>query len=60
MAIFSKNKDIASIFKGNSAIASVYKGARLVWELIRSCFGKGIWINNYPWDDNDGWKNNKE
>lgn len=60
MAIFKNDNEITSIFKGNRAIATVYKGAMLVWSLIRSCFGKGLWINDYPWDNNDGWKNNNE
>lgn len=40
-------------------ILSVYKGVDLVWQLIRSCFGRGYWINNQPWVDSDGWKNNE-
>jgi hypothetical protein len=60
MAIFKDSNDITSIHKGSNAIAFVYKGAMLVWSLIRSCFGKGLWINIYPWDNNDGWKNNNE
>lgn len=60
MAIFKNDNEITSIYKGNRAIAFVYKGAMLVWSLIRSCFGKGLWINDYPWDNNDGWKNNNE
>jgi hypothetical protein len=60
MAIFKDDNEITSIYKGNRAIALVYKGAMLVWSLIRSCFGKGLWINDYSWNNNDGWKNNNE
>jgi hypothetical protein len=55
---YFKNKEIASVYKKDKAIAAIYKGARLVWEAVRSCFGKGYWINTYPWSNEDGWKNN--
>lgn len=42
---------------GGRAISAVYKGLQLVWTAIRSCFGKGYWINNKPWVDTDAWKN---
>ena len=57
MAIYTQLKEISAVYKGKSAIASIYKGAKLVWEAVRSCFGKGFWIQTYPWDNNDGWKN---
>ena len=38
-------------------ITAVYKGLRLVWTAIRSCFGKGFWINDKPWLNTDAWKN---
>lgn len=44
-------------YHNNRAIAAVYKGFDLVWSAIRSCFGKGYWINDQPWVDNDAWKN---
>ena len=55
--IFKNNKEITSIFKGNKVIIEIYKGASLVWQSIKSCFGKGFWINEKPWDNNEGWKN---
>lgn len=58
MAIFIKGKEITGVNFGGRAIAAVYKGTKLVWEAIRSCFGKGFWINEYPWNNLDGWKNN--
>lgn len=39
-------------------VSAVYKGLVLVWTAIRSCFGKGYWINDKPWVNNDAWKNN--
>lgn len=58
MGIFIKNKEVTAVNFGERAITAVYKGARLVWEAIRSCFGKGLWVNTYPWDNGDSWKNN--
>lgn len=37
---------------------AVYKGTQLVWQAVRSCFGRGYWINARPWLNNDSWKNN--
>lgn len=42
---------------GGRVISAVYKGLQLVWTAIRSCFGKGYWINNKPWVNADAWKN---
>ena len=58
MAIFYKKKEITSINHGSRVIAAIYSGTRLVWEAIRSCFGKGFWVNSLFWDNRDGWKNN--
>lgn len=58
MAIYRNNKEITGVYLNNKAISAIYKGAVLVWEAIRSCFGKGYWISRYPWSNKDGWKNN--
>ena len=44
-------------YYGFRPITAVYKGLRLVWTAIRSCFGKGFWINDKPWLNTDAWKN---
>lgn len=58
MAIFIKDKEITSIKAKNKNITFIYKGSQLIWEEIRSCYGKSYYINNYPWSNEDGWKNN--
>lgn len=35
----------------------IYKGAVVVWEAIKSCFGRGFWTNIQPWSNKDGWSN---
>ena len=63
MALFIRNNDnnehrrVVTIIKENKYIASVYQGSRLIWQYIRSCFGRGYWINEKPWSNTDGWKN---
>ena len=42
----------------NKAVVSIYLGAKLIWEAINSCFGKGYWINNKPWNNKDKWRDN--
>lgn len=51
------SKDISSIRIGGKAVTAVYKGAKLIWESVTSCFGSGYWINDYPWKNDNGWKN---
>ena len=55
--IFKENKSIIGVFKGEVPITAIYKGDRLVWQTIRSCFGSGMWLNDRPWSNIDGWKN---
>ena len=57
MALYSKEKAITTILKGKRNIAAVYKGVQLIWQYIRSCFGRGYWINDKAWKDDNGWKN---
>ena len=55
--IIKKYDEQISEFYDNRAIIAVYKGARLIWAIIKSCFGKGYWINEQPWMNNDAWIN---
>ena len=38
---------------------AAYIGDILFWQLVRSCYGKGYWIPEKPWLDNDTWKDNR-
>lgn len=50
-------REITGISVLGKQIEAVYHGARLVWRRISSCFGRGYWIQNYPWLGEDAWKN---
>lgn len=54
--IYKEGKELTERFFGTRVISAVYKGATLVWEAIRSCFGKGCWIDGKPWAESDPWK----
>lgn len=55
--IYKDGKEVTGIFVGKQVITAVYKGATLAWEAVKSCFGKGFWINKKEWSNKDGWKN---
>ncbi len=55
--IYRNQNETTGVYRGEKIITAVYRGARLVWELIKSCFGRGYWINNAPYVNEDGWKN---
>lgn len=61
MGIVRNNRDVNGIHrKGRTTIEVVrfIEGAwRSVWQFIRSCFGRGFWANEKPWNNADGWKN---
>lgn len=56
MITIGKNR-VLRIARSNKAVAYIYYGAALVYQAIRSCFGRGFWINAKPWINNDAWKN---
>lgn len=55
--IFRNGKEIVEIYRGTQPIMEVYRGKLLVWQAVRSCYGKGYWIEDKPWLDDDAWKN---
>ena len=57
------NKPLAGKYKLQPSgkwwsVTEVYRGLNLVWSAIRSCFGTGFWVNEKPWLNIEGWKNN--
>lgn len=57
--IYKDCKPITGIYHDGKTITAVYRGAILVWGgRANSCFGNGYWINDAPWINTDGWKNN--
>ena len=66
MALYINEKDeqrqVTSIYVGKNkteskVITAVYKGLKLIWQYIKSCFGRGYWINDKQWSNRDAWKN---
>ena len=55
--IIRNGKEISQIVQNGKFMVRVMYGLALVWEAIRSCFGKGYWIDEYPWIDEDVWSN---
>lgn len=55
---FKNLNETVAITAINHEIQEVRLGLRIVWQSIRSCFGKGFWINEKPWINDDAWKNN--
>ena len=55
-------KQVTSIYKGtetgSKVISAVYLGLKLIWQYIKSCFGRGYWINDKMWSNTDAWANN--
>lgn len=41
------------------SFTALYIGDRVFWQSIRSCYGRGIWMPEKPWLDNDTWKDNR-
>lgn len=54
--IYKNNKAITGVYINDRAIGAIYKGTQLVWQAIRSCFGRGFWIPSKPWIETDSWK----
>lgn len=54
-------KQVTSIYKGtetgSKVISAVYLGLKLIWQYIKSCFGRGYWINDKMWSNTDAWAN---
>ncbi len=51
------SKEIIDIKHDNKNIIFVLLGSEIVWQSVRSAFGKGYWVNEKPWINTDGYKN---
>ena len=52
-----KSKEIVQIVYQSRIIANIHKQSRVVFDYIRSCFGRGWWVNDRPWSNDNNWKN---
>lgn len=54
-------KEITGIYRYGKTIVEVHKyidkGWQIVWMYVKSCFGRGYWINDKPWSNKDVWRN---
>lgn len=57
MSIILKKHIIQRIRINNKEVSTIFLGKNKIFEAIKSCFGKGYWINEKPWKNDDGWKN---
>lgn len=57
--IYKDGNSVAIVYKGRKPLAFRYIGTRLFWQSIRSCYGRGVWMQEKPWLDGDTWKDNK-
>ena len=63
MGIYINNRPVIAIYRNGQSISQVYTNTQLVWPIpsinpdspMLSCFSNGYWIDEYPWDDGEGW-----
>ena len=58
---YKNGKELLGKYLNDTACIAIYKVVggvvHTLWEYIRSCFGRGFWANEKPWNNADGWKN---
>ena len=57
--IYRRGKATALVTAKGNPSQEVYHGLVLKWQNVRSCYGRGYWIQEKPWLDNDTWKDNR-
>jgi hypothetical protein len=57
MSKYWNGREIKQMYFGKRVISAAYKGLKLIWQIIKSCFGGGFWNNRSPWNNQDGWRN---
>lgn len=43
---------------GSGPTENMWLNGKLIYQGVRSCYGKGYWRPNKPWLDNEKWKDN--
>lgn len=57
--IIKNKKEIITIYNNGKLITTVIYFGKIVYQLFKSCFSSGFWINDKPWINIEPWKNNK-
>ena len=57
--IWFNGKRYLNILIDNKIVSKIWYSGLFIWQLIRSCFGSGMWRSDRPWIGTDKWKNNK-
>ena len=52
-----KNKKISRLYIKEKSISELFANLRKIYTAIKSCFGRGFWINEKPWDNLGSWRN---
>lgn len=55
--MFFGRKEVNLGYYGRKTVIAAYKGLRLMWQLLKSCFGGGFWNNKSPWSNTGKWNN---
>lgn len=55
--LIRNKKEIIEINRGKTQVVEIYRGKFLIYQIIRSCYGKGYWINDAPFLNDDAWVN---
>lgn len=43
---------------GSGVAENMWLDGKLIYQGVRSCYGKGYWRPSKPWLDNEKWKDN--
>lgn len=53
--IYRNGSDIIGFYRGTLPVIGFYRGKALLWQIVKSCFGKGYWVSGLPWISDDAW-----
>ena len=51
-------KEISQQYIEGGVVENMWLNGKLIWQGVKSCYGKGFWRPNKPWLDNEKWKDN--